>query len=73
MTLAEIYEAYTPGSCGFVREVQKNLGLEISNEETERLGRACKTPEAFAYDLNHTAWWTDEAAASRSVGLEEGL
>jgi hypothetical protein len=61
MNINEIYEEFTPGSTGFVRAVSTHLGLEISNEEIWRLGCQCKTPEAFAYDLNHTAWWTDAA------------
>lgn len=59
MTLAEIYNSFTPGSQGFVIAVETHCGFDISPTEIERIGDASKTAEAFQAAWENEDWWTD--------------
>jgi hypothetical protein len=64
MTLAEIYAEFTPGSKGFVRAVQAHCGLDLSNEEIERLAAECPRAEDFEDAWKNENWWKGSANAS---------
>ena len=59
MTLNEIYNEYTAGSNGFCKAVQTHCGLDVSNDEIERIASKAASAEQFMNIWENEDWWTD--------------
>ena len=60
MTLAEIYDAFTPGSLGFCKAVETYCGFGISLDEIERIANLAADAEDFQSIWENDDSWTDE-------------
>ena len=59
MTLIDIYAEFSIGSRGFIRAIQTNAGLDISDQEIERIAARARTAEEFEAIWSGEDWWTD--------------
>ena len=67
MTLADIFDTYTPGSLGFCTAVETHCGFEVSRPEIERIALRAAVAGPDSVDLaaefrrvwSEDAWWRD--------------
>ena len=62
MNLESIYSTYRPGSNDFVDAVQNHCDYELTNSETERLGKHAETALAFDRSYQNCTWWRDSVS-----------
>lgn len=62
MTLADIYDVFTPGSQGFAIAVETHCGFGISREEIKRIANKAATAEQFEAIWSNEDWWSDSSA-----------